>query len=127
MKVIALLLALLRASLLHAQPDCAAYKNGTFLLVDKEHGNSIIERKGSKQVEYGEGSQLKLSFKVRWVDACTYTLELNKVLENPKGITLPDGMILTVQILETTVNSYRQRSTSDLYDLVVESELIRVK
>ena len=128
MRSFALLILLLCASFLHAQkPDRAAFKNGTFLLVDKEHGNAIIERKGSKQIEYGEGSRLKVSFKVRWVDACTYTLEVKKVLENPKEIPLPDGMILTVRILETTENSYRQRSTSNLYDLVLESEMVRVK
>jgi hypothetical protein len=107
--------------------ECKQYKNGKFKIVDPEVGNSIITRKGSKQIEYGERSKLKLEFKVKWVNDCTYTLELKKVLENPNEIELPEGMILTIEIIETKENSYIQRSTSNLYDMVLESELFKIE
>ncbi|KAB1066066.1 hypothetical protein [Salibacter halophilus] len=107
--------------------ECKKFKNGKFKIIDAEVGNSIITRKGSKQIEYGEGSKLKLEFKVKWVDDCTYTLELKKVLENPNNIELPEGMILTIEIIETKENSYVQKSTSNLYDMVLESELIKIE
>ncbi|MEH0153185.1 hypothetical protein V6R21_03505 [Limibacter armeniacum] len=107
--------------------ECKKFKNGKFKIVDAEIGNSIITRKGSKQIEHGEGSQLKLEFKVKWIDDCTYTLELKKVLENPKNIELPEGMILTIEIIETKENSYIQKTTSNLYDKVLESELIKIE
>ncbi len=97
------------------------------MIIDTETGNSIIERKGSKQIEYGEGSGLKLKFKVKWIDDCTYTLELKKVLENQKKIELPEGMILTVEIIETKEKSYIQKSSSNLYDMVLKSELIKIE
>lgn len=107
--------------------ECKQYKNGKFKIVDPEVGNSIITRKWSKQIEYGERSKLKLEFKVKWVNDCTYTLELKKVLENPNEIELPEGMILTIEIIETKENSYIQRSTSNLYDMVLESELFKIE
>lgn len=107
--------------------ECKKFRNGKFKIVDEEVGNSIIIRKGSKQIEYGEDSQVKLEFKVKWIDDCTYTLELKKVLENPYNIELPVGMILTVEIIETKENSYLQRSTSNLFDMVVEGELIKIE
>jgi hypothetical protein len=107
--------------------ECEKFKNGKFKIVDTEVGNSIIERKGSKQIEYGEGSKMKLKFKVKWLDDCTYTLELKKVLENPNKIKLPEGMILTVEIIETKEKSYIQKSSSNLYDMVLESELIKIE
>ena len=107
--------------------ECEKFKNGKFKIVDAEVGNSIIERNGSKQIEYGEGSKMKLQFKVKWLDECTYTLELKKVLENPNKIKLPEGMILTVEIIETKEKSYIQKSSSNLYDMVFECELIKIE
>ncbi|WP_298144058.1 hypothetical protein [Flavobacterium sp.] len=107
--------------------ECKKFRNGKFKIVDEEVGNSIITRKGSKQIEFGEESGLKLEFKVKWIDDCTYTLELKKVLENPNNIEFPVGMILTVEIIETKENSYVQKSTSNLFDLVFEGELIKIE
>ncbi|MEP5256447.1 MAG: hypothetical protein ABJQ39_15405 [Winogradskyella arenosi] len=107
--------------------ECKKFKNGKFKIVDAEVGNSIITRKASKQIEYGEGSMLKLEFKVKWLNDCTYTLELKKVLENPNKIELPEGMILTIEIIETKEKSYIQKSTSNLYDMVLESELLKIE
>jgi hypothetical protein len=127
MKIYFLILFLAFSTLSFAQQnECARFKNGNFKIVDSEHGDSYIERKGSKQIEYGEGSKLKLAFKVKWVNTCTYTLELKKVLENSNNLTLPEDMILTVEIVKTTENSYLQKSTSNLYNLIVESEVIKL-
>jgi hypothetical protein len=107
-------------------PSCWDFRNGTFIIVDAESGNSIIERKGRKQTEYGEGSRLRLTFRVKWINDCTYTLNLKKVIENPNNINLPEGLVVTVEILETKQHSYIQRSTSNLFDKVVVSELQRM-
>jgi len=103
--------------------ECENFKNGKFKIIDTETGNFIIERKGSKQIEYGEESKLKIEFKVKWLNDCTYTLELKKVLENPNNIQLPEKMILTVKIIETKEKSYIQKTTSNLYDMVLECEM----
>lgn len=107
--------------------ECSKFKNGKFKIIDAEVGNSIIERKGTKQVEYGEGSKLKLEFKVKWLSECVYTLELKKIIENPNNIKLPEGMILTIEIIETRENSYVQKTSSNLYDMVLQSELIKIE
>ena len=107
--------------------ECEKFKDGKFMIVDAESGNSIIERKGSKQIEFGESSALKLKFKVKWLDECTYTLELTKVLENPNKIELPVGMILTVEIIATKEKSYIQKSTSNMIDMILESEVIKME
>lgn len=107
--------------------DCRDFKNGKFKITDPIAGNSIVERKGSKQIEYGEDSELKIEFKVKWLDECTYKLQVKKILENPNNVLLPSDMVLTVEIIETTENSYRQISTSNLYEGVVESEMVRIE
>ncbi len=128
MKNLVLLILICISTVVFGQDnECKKFKNGKYMIIDTETGNSIIERKGSKQIEYGEGSGLKLKFKVKWIDDCTYTLELKKVLENQKKIELPEGMILTVEIIETKEKSYIQKSSSNLYDMVLKSELIKIE
>lgn len=107
--------------------ECKDFRNGKFVIHDDEHGKSYIERKGSRQIEYGEGSKLKMEFKVKWVDDCTYTLELKKVLENPENIKLPEGMILTIKIIEAKENSYVQETSSNMFDFVLKSEMFRME
>lgn len=104
--------------------NCKDFKNGKFTIFS-ENGNSTIERKGSKQIEYGEKSKLKILFTVNWVSDCTYTLILKKVVSNPSGIDFPKDMIVTVEIMETKQNSYVQKSTSNLFSKVLISELFR--
>jgi len=109
------------------ETECDKFKNGKFEIIDTTLGNSIIERKGSKQIEYGKRSKLKLEFKVKWLNDCSYTLELKKILENPNNIEFPEGMILTIEIIETKENSYIQKSTSNLFDMVLKSELFKIE
>ncbi|MGB6035868.1 MAG: hypothetical protein WBG42_06340, partial [Cryomorphaceae bacterium] len=80
--LIALILICISVIAFGQKRECDKFRDGKFMIVDPVNGNSIIERKGSKQIEIGEGSGLKLKFDVNWLDDCTYTLELKKVIEN---------------------------------------------
>ena len=93
----------------HAQDlKCRDFKNGKFEIIDTETGNSIIERKGSKQIEYGGRSDLKLEFKVKWLNECTYTLELKKIIKTKQG-------------------SYIQETSSNMYDMVLKGEIFKIE
>ena len=107
--------------------DCSRFKNGKFVIEDAEAGNSYITRNGNTQTETGGGSGLELLFDVVWLNECTYTLKVKEVLSNPKNLSIPFEMVLTVEIIEVKENSYIQKSTSDMFDLVLESEMIVVK
>jgi len=107
--------------------NCAQFKNGKFMIVDAENGNSYITRNGDTQTETGDGSGLELVFDVVWLTNCTYTLKVKEVINNPNDIPIPVEMVLKVEIIETKENSYIQRSTSDMFDLELESELIRIE
>lgn len=106
--------------------DCKDFKNGKFKIADPELGDFFVERKGRKQIEYAERHKLKLEFRVKWLNDCTYTLELKKVLENPESIELTEGLILTIEILETKEKSYVQRTSSNLYEQVLVSEMVKM-
>ena len=58
---------------------------------------------------------------------CTYSLKLSKILENPNNDVLPEELIVTVEIIDTTENSYSQRVTSNLSKLILENEVFIVE
>ncbi len=127
MKNIILVVFICASSLVFGQKiECQNFKNGKFKIIDPEIGNSVIERSGSKQIEYSEDLKLKLEFDVKWLNDCTYKLELSEILENRDNIKLPEEMILTIEIIETKQHSYIQKTSSNIYDMVLESELIQI-
>ncbi|MDD2983668.1 MAG: hypothetical protein PHQ74_09790 [Crocinitomicaceae bacterium] len=103
--------------------DCKRFKEGKFVIPNAEYGNSYLERKGNIQTEIGEKSGFKATFKVKWIDECTYTLQLKKIINNPDEIVFDKATIITVKILEVKKNSYIQRSTSNTFDTVFEGEI----
>jgi len=121
------ILLFISANALGQFKECAIFRNGKFQITEENMENSIIERNGDVQIEYGEFSQLKVELKVSWVDDCNYTLELVQVLENPKRINVSIGMMLFVEIIETKANSYIQKTTSNINDFVSISELVRIE
>lgn len=109
-------------------PECYRFKEGKFKIVDANAGGiTVIDRRGNYQVENNEGMKITLKFKVTWLDGCTYTLKLDTILRNDNKIALPKDMILKVKILATSTNSYTQESSSNLYDAVYKSEVVKIQ
>lgn len=129
MKFICLFISLVTVASVSAQDShCDKFHNGLFEINDQEVGRSVIERHGNVQIEKDENSGLKLKFDVVWLTDCKYTLQLNEILENPNGIDLEPfkEMVLTVEIIGQLKNGYLQRSSSNMTDMVLESEMIRL-
>jgi hypothetical protein len=109
-------------------PECYRFKEGKFKIVDANAGGiTVIDRRGNYQVENNEGMKATLKFKVTWLDDCTYTLKLDTILRNDNKIAFPTDMVLKVKILSTTKNSYTQESSSNLYDMVYKSEVVKIQ
>lgn len=103
--------------------DCQKFKNGKFIIPNSEYGDSYLVRKGNIQTETAEKSDFKATFTVKWIDDCTYTLQLKKMINNPDEIPFDKNTIITVTILEVRKNSYIQRSTSNNFDAIFEGEI----
>ena len=108
------------------QRNCAMFKTGKFLYQDSIQGNSHIERYGSKQIELDEKTGLKLELDVFWLDECTYSLRVAKVLDNPRNISIPPDMVVTSEIIETTAGAYLERVTSNLSKIILEKKMIKL-
>jgi len=109
-------------------PECYRFKEGKFKIVDTNAGGiTIIDRRGNYQVENNEGMKATLKFKVTWIDDCTYTLKLDTILRNENKIAFPKDMILKVKIIVTAKNYYTQESSSNRYDAVYKSDVVKIQ
>ena len=91
--------------------DCQKFKNGTFIIEDGASEDYTIIRKGRKQIEIGESSGFKGVFKVKWIDDCTYTLRLKKIIKNPANEVYSKSMVVTVRIISCSGNTYVHESS----------------
>ncbi len=101
---------LLFAGYTFAQPqDCEKFKEGNFMILDGDSDTTFIERKGMRQVEYHQGTGLKVAFWVEWLNDCTYYLTIAEIIENPNDLEMIKGALPRVEIVEVKTNSYIQR------------------
>ncbi len=99
--------------------ECSDLKDGVFEL-KSEVGTSIIERKGSTQIEKADG--LNYYSDVEWIDDCTYLLKNHK----NHNLELEEeniNNVYKVEILEILNDSVKIRTTANFTDFVVESKL----
>ncbi|MFZ5941849.1 MAG: hypothetical protein ACOYXB_14865 [Bacteroidota bacterium] len=107
--------------------DCQSFRDGLFESYDKTFGKSIIERRGKWQIEYSELTKTKVLLKVKWIDDCNYTLKLIRILENPYHMELKKKIILHVQIIETSENMYKHRSSCEKPEFAMEGTFTRTE
>ena len=54
-------------------------------------------------------------------------MKVKEILKNPNNIPIPLEMVLTVEIIEVKENSYIQISTSDMFEMELESEMFLIE
>jgi len=119
--LVAFLLCSLQGS---AQPSCKSVKEGYFKIADQKEGVLYIKRTKSTQIERAEDGTV-MQLKIKWLNDCTYTLQLEKFISNPKSLPeLKD--VLVVKILATTSSGYKQETTCDKYNIHFASDVIKI-
>ena len=105
---------------------CDNFKTGTFRMEDPSTGTNLITRTELSQIEYLPQLEVKVQLNVNWINSCTLKLTLNKILENPKNISIGD-FVLVSEIIKTTDSSYTMSSKIQDSDIVLIREFIRTK
>lgn len=107
--------------------SCLKFRNGKFQSTYNGK-TAIIERSGSKQVEYFVNlkDSLKIEFDIKWLNDCTYTLTPTKE-SLVKYSKFPKNALITVRITNTTATSYTQSSTSNFISQTITSEVIKIE
>lgn len=124
MKYILLILFLFIFQYSHSQLNsCESIRKGEFTLVDEFAGNTYIKRRKKNQIEYGLKSKIKLKSKILWIDSCTYSVELIKIIRNPSDFPVPDKLQLIVKIIEVNDNYYKCLITDILTDRALERKI----
>lgn len=106
--------------------DCNRFTNGSFKIIDTTSGTSFIIRTGENQTEITEGNTDSTTLIVKWLNDCTYTLVPTEETRR-KNPSLPVNAMLTVEIIETQLNSYIQITTSNFSDMKLTNEVIKTQ
>lgn len=111
--------------------DCKKFKYGTFEMKIQGPDNRYftIKRKGKTQTELESNTNLKVKFKVNWIDQCTYTLIYEKTLKEGNGEKIPFSKdnIVTVKIIETYTHSYLQKTSMTGSDIILKTKIFKLK
>jgi hypothetical protein len=105
--------------------NCKRMREGIFKMVTQ--GIPItIKRYKDYQLEYFNNSTKPISFKVQWIDDCTYTLkpDVSAFLKYPQ---IPKNALMTVKIIKVSQDSYTMRTTANFNDKIMVGEVIKVK
>ena len=103
--------------------DCDKVKTGKFKLSNEISGTTIIKRTKNYQIETNEKYDYKATFKIVWIDSCTYELSERKFSKGPDILKGNSGDIIQVKILWIKDNIMKVRSTSNFSDLSHEVEI----
>lgn len=108
------------------EPDCLKFHDGKFKLVDPKYGTFIITRKGDTQTEQILGDTTVYTFKVTWIDECTYRLDDGEKFKKDFKPLGPND-VFTVHIIKTTADSYTQISSSSSIKKKLVKTLFRIE
>lgn len=105
--------------------NCRKMREGVFKMVTQGIP-TIIKRYKDYQLEYFNNSNKPVSFKVQWIDDCTYTLKPNAsaFLKYPQ---IPKNALLTVKITKTYEKGYTMKTTANFNDKTMVGEVTKVK
>lgn len=106
---------------------CTEMHTGKFELKhDNSPAVSIIERTDTLQIETNEYLKVKRSYKVIWIDDCTFELHDRKVLEGETPINGKPTDVLTIEIIKIEGQNVHIRLTSNYSDMVRETVMTKI-
>ena len=106
---------------------CEDLKEGKYMLVSKETGTTVIERKVNEQIEINESLGVHVKYDLKWKDNCTYLLYNDQFLDDNYWIRSDTKDTLIVEITDIMADSYIVKASMGSTDLVIESELLIIE
>ena len=106
---------------------CKLHQFGTFEMLDTSTGRDIIytiTRENNLQIERNDLNDDVATYKVKWLNDCTYSLTLKE------GPTWLQGIwgtrVLTVQILDPTTEQYAFRAKFSDSDQIISNTIKKI-
>lgn len=102
---------------------CRSLHEGTFRVVTKETGTTLIRRTKAVQIEENTFLNYKVIFDIIWIDDCVYELRPKEVIKGDPSI-LGDGKnVLTVRIKGVHKKNYIAETSANFSNGIVDFEV----
>ena|SRR5687768_5724256 len=106
------------------KPTCKSLHTGSFKVVTKESGTTIIKRTKKLQTEKNDDFGYEIIFEIVWINECTYELRPKKVIKGDPSIIGDGTQVVKARIKEITNNTYIAETssnfTAEVLNIVVE-------
>lgn len=106
--------------------NCSIAREGRFELMSPTSGKTIIERTATTQHETNASIQMEASYKITWVNDCTYELRERKLIKGDPAFEGKPSDVLRVQITKVEGKRITISVSSNFSDQVVEREIVKV-
>ena len=123
--VISCLLFSILISVCNGTPDCKRFRNGSFIILSKK-AITNIKREGNRQLEWQTGKTIPDTFRVQWLNDCSYRLFPSKSYIEEYHVPRPDASI-TVDILTTSLSSCHIHVSANFTNKTMEAEMVNGK
>lgn len=108
--------------------DCQKFKTGKFKIIDPKEGTIVSVRTDSSLTFYNTKARLRTKYDLEWINECTFTLKNFKIIENPNNLhPLQKGIVYTCEIVEIKKNSFFERCTESIFNLVRQEEVFLIE
>ena len=105
-----------------------SWRTGQFYYREKPFGVFLVNRYDTLQEEFIRTNGMLVEFGLHWKNDSIYELRFDKVVENPRNISLPDGidtLVKTCKLTFVTDSSYVEQAYSNMSTEVVHTLYLR--
>ena len=81
----------------NTKPNCNLFKTGKFKYLDAADTTAYIVMSGEKQIEYSNLNNYTIESKIKWVNDCSYDMEMTK-------ITIPNFPFKPGDVMNVVIN-----------------------
>jgi hypothetical protein len=120
---ILLLLYFFSFSIPEEASTCSDLRTGKFVLVSEKLGTTIITRTNNRQEEINQDYNVKVRYKVKWINECTYQLFEGRYFSGRDFFEGEETDTMTVEITEISKEFYKVLTSSNLGDNSIEARL----
>ena len=106
-------------------PGCAVFRNGKFKMT-YQGKETIIIRKGNKQLQYFDKAKQPTVYTVKWVNDCTFTLTPDDKKRVAKLKNVPLTAVLTQQIIKASKKSYTQLTSANFTKQTITGDIYKI-
>ncbi|MEO5562058.1 MAG: hypothetical protein ABIR18_01460 [Chitinophagaceae bacterium] len=103
--------------------SCRAVRTGTFKVVSKESGTTLIKRGTKFQTEINKDLGVEIILSIKWTSSCSYELRPVKLVKGDPAMMGDGKTVITTKIKNITKHSYIAETSMTGSDVAIQFQV----